>query len=526
MSELLQIDTAYQKVYYNPITMKKNEMVSNSLIIVLVCLAVLFAGKPAYSVSKKTTDVISISDSYFYRLINRALTISPSKYITDTVKPISIREAIVLVNNVTKKEKYIQESDYQGDDFLFNPLRKLSSCLVLSDKEDILIMSNRGERFQGSYYFTLQGVGNVHLKDFALLSYDLRIKNDHDSTELELYQYKVKKGFKHLSLSFEKGSFLLGPGYFGKILMSENVEPEHIALVKTEIPYDWGALGAFRWYLWHVWYDDNDRVNKDPSLFGMRFSLKPFDVFECALNRIIYYGGSGNPKYSSIKDYWKLFTAEEENTTSEWNTDQLASADMTFNLPFIKKLKPFAGGKFYTEHAWNDIVAPYQPKDDLGRGGDRFDLLGESHIYGIFLTTGRLDVRFEYTKTTRYVYDNGNFSPDGYSDNGYIIGHYIGKDAMARFIELYYEIDDAFHLYLSGARIKRGVHLPSEMEQIQKEFGGGARYFHGNSMEFGIDLKYIDRNKRDDALSPAKISFNNNIEESYTYVMLTMSYWL
>ncbi|MGA1870457.1 MAG: capsule assembly Wzi family protein [bacterium] len=502
--------------------------------IVLLCVACAVISTPAYPFSRKSTDDIPLTHSYFYRLINRSLTISPSKYSTDNVKPVSIREAAMWCDADTHHiperlrsffRKHVNEKEYRGDDFLWNPLRRVSFSGVSSAKEDILIMSNYGERFQGRHYFTLNGTGNVFLKDFSLLSYELRVKNDHEGGTLELYQYAFKKGLKHLSLNLAKGSFLLGPGYFGKILLSDNVEPEHTALIKTEIPYDWGALGAFRWYLWHIWYDDDDRVNKDPKLFGMRFSLKPFDVFECALNRVIYYGGSGNPHYKSIKDLWKLFTAEEENTTSKWDTDQFASVDMTFNLSFIKKLRACAGGKLYTEHAWNDIVTPYQPEDGLGRGEDRFDLLGESHIYGIFLTTGSLDVRFEYTKTTRYVYDNHNFSPEGYSDNGYVIGHYIGKDARASFCEIYYEADDAFHLYVSGARIKRGAHLASENEQIQKEFGVGVRYFHIHSLECGVDLKYIKRDRKDTDSSPVGINFIDQ-KESEAYVKFTASYWL
>ncbi|MGA1870615.1 MAG: capsule assembly Wzi family protein [bacterium] len=506
----------------------------------ILCLPYIIISKPAYTLCRKSTDDIAPSDSYYYRLINRASTICPNKYFTDNIKPISIREVVILFNAIKDRENRIEdnyasnkflsflmenskEQEYKGDDFLFNPLEKISLSWVCSDKKDILIMSNFGERFKGTYYFTLNGVGNLYLKDFALFSYEPRIKNDRESTRLEFYNYKVKKGLKHLSLNLAKGSFLLGPGYFGKILLSDNVEPEHIALIKTELPYDWGMLGAFRWYLWHIWYDDDDRVNKDPMLLGMRFSLKPFDEFECALNRIIYYGGSGNSTYNSIKDFWKLFTAEEENTTSKWNTDQLASVDMTFYLPFIKKIRPCAGGKFYTEHAWNDVITPYQPEDGLGRGGNRFDLLGESHIYGLFLTTGRLDFRFEYTVTALYVYDNHNFSPDGYSDNGYVIGHFIGRDALARFCEIYYEVNDTLHLYVSGARITRGKDVPSGKEQHQREFGAGVKYFPMNSLECGFDLKYISRDRIDVNDSPVKKEFLDQ-KESETYFKITMSY--
>ena len=121
---------------------------------------------------------------------------------------------------------------------------------------------------------------------------------------------------------------------FGNLLMSNNVQPENSVIIKTEIPYDWGVLGAFRWYAWHTWFDDDERYNKDPRLLGARVSLMPWNVVELGFTRVALYGGSKNESFDSLNAYWEMFTAVNENVgDNPYNSEQQASFDISVFLP-------------------------------------------------------------------------------------------------------------------------------------------------------------------------------------------------
>ncbi|MGA1823552.1 MAG: capsule assembly Wzi family protein [bacterium] len=492
---------------------------------------------PTIAGIRKSTDDIPLHNRYFYRLIDRASAISPSSYFTDNVKPVSIKEAVIFFNPdeemehlfgrnkrldrfVSFSNKHIKRKEYRGNNFLVNPINSIVIEGVYSQEKDALLYSNFGERFSGHNYLTLTGLGNLFIKDFAVLSYDLRLKENEGDRELEFYRYRVKKGFKHVSLIYAKDNLLFGPGHFGKLMLSRNVKPEEICMVKTEVPYDWGLLGKFRWYIWNIWYDDDLRAGHDPMMLGVRLSFRPFDEFEVNISRMSFYA----QEYKKFKDYWHLFTAKYDNSGEagdKWKTDQLVSLETSLYLPFLSRLSPFQGGKFYTEHTWNDFYGRWQKSDIIDEPGF-IELIGMSYIYGLFLTTGRFDVRCEYVKTSRH-YTTSNFSAEGYTDEGFLIGHYLEGDALGYFGEIYFEITKDTHICLNGGYISRGIHL--DEQQIQKQYGGGIRYFPLKSLEVNFDVNYINRNKKDVNSSPIYYSFTDK-EESDIFFSIDMVFWL
>lgn len=492
----------------------------------------------AFSVSAKTyktSDTVSLDNEYFYRLIDRANAISPSKYFSDNFKPYAERETIVLLNNdkmlkdlfgiqkeleeISNKAKSYYTFHRDSSTFSFNPAQELNLNLNYGTKKDVQFYNSYGSEYNGTdYNLMLTWKGGLQLKDFLLLSYTLSVENnENDDAKVSLYRFNIKKGFKHLSVALTKDNLVVGPGYFGNLLMSKNVEPELTSLIKTEIPYNLGILGTFRWNMWHVWYDDDDRVNKDPKLWGMRISLKPVDWIELAGSRVIYYGGDGNPTYSSPSDYWKLFTAKEENTGGKWDTDQLVGADISLYLPFLKKLGFLKGGKIYTEYSWTDITAPWQTEDK----GKNFALLGASYTHGLYLTTGRTDIHFEYTKISKVNYSNHNFGRDGYTDEGYIIGHYAGRDSKSFFAEIYHEFNEKIHSFIGGAYIMRGLNMPKE--QKVKIGYIGAKYFINSNLLIDAKLNYTNEDMIDTDSSPVYYNFTED-SRNYTQFMFNIKY--
>jgi len=501
----------------------------------LLCIIIVFVSLFAYAKTYKTSDTISLDNEYFYRLIDRANAISPSKYFSDNFKPYAERETVVLLNNdhmleelfgvdkylkeISEKAKSYYTFHRDSSNFAFNPIQELNLHLNYSTEKDTQFNNSFGSEYKGTdYNIKLAVKGGLQIKDFVLLSYTLSVENnENDDAKISLYRFDIKKGFKHMALSFMKDNIIVGPGYFGNLLMGKNVEPELTALIKTEIPYDWGILGTFRWNMWHIWYDDDDRVNKDPRLWGMRVSLKPVDWLELAGTRIIYYGGEGNPTYSSPSDYWKLFTAKDENTGSKWDTEQLIGADASLYLPFLKKTGFLKGGKLYTEYTWTDITAPWQTEDK----GKDFALLGASYTQGLYLTTGKTDFHFEYTKISHVNYNNHNFGRDGYTDEGYIIGHYSGRDSKSFFAEIYHEFNDKIHSFVGAGYFKRGLNM-AEQQKVKIGYVG-AKYFAASNILFDIKVNYVNESMVDIDASPVYYNF---IDESrnYTQFMLNIKY--
>ncbi|AEI14414.1 hypothetical protein Flexsi_0743 [Flexistipes sinusarabici DSM 4947] len=495
-------------------------------------LFVLIFVNAGFCLTKKTTDDIPASNEYLYRLSDRTMAISPSKFYSDTFKPVSYREAAVLflqdknyaelfgandkieiianrVNNI-----YSFESDYNEFSNIV-PLKFAKMSGFYSGEKDTRYYSSFGKKSEEKYYFDTSGYGFGYIGDVILGAYEIKFELN-ENEDVELSRFRVKKGFKHVGIEVMKDNIVVGPGYFGQLLVSDNIEPEISVLAKTEIPYNWGILGNFRWYLWNTWFDDDDRVSSDPKLLGMRLSLKPSKYFEIGATRISYYGGSGQPDYNSFKDYWKLFTAEDENTGNKWDTDQHFGLDLSIYVPYISKISPFDGMKLYAEAAWNDITAPWQEEDK----GKTFALLGDSYVFGILLVRENMDIRLEGANIYRETYAHHNY-PAGYTDNDYIIGHFIGRDAEMLGFELYYEFTEKLHGYFGDEHIERNLDTDDKQKENRAYVGG--KYFFSNNLSLETKFTYINKNKINTFESPVNYQFEDKSEQNY-YFNFELSY--
>jgi hypothetical protein len=487
----------------------------------------LFLSSNIFARTYDTTDSISMEHEYFYRLVDRAASIAPSKYFTDNFKPYSVRETkVILSNDKFMKELFIIDEDiakiaekakpyytFKRTDkgYHFNPLQEVELRFNYSDKENTKFYNSFGANYKDTNYdLFLSAKGGLRLKDYVLFSYTLSIENnEEDSAELSLYRFNIKTAFKHMAISFSRDDLVMGPGYFGNLLHSNNIDPEITAMIKTEIPYDWGILGTFSAYMWHRWIDVDERENEYPKVWGMRLSLKPTDWIEIAGSRVIFYGGDGNPSYSTLEDYWNLFTAKYENSGGKYDTDQYVGADLSIYLPILKKTGFLKGGKLYTEYSWTDVTAPWQPEDD----GKSFQLLGTSSLFGLFLTTGVTDLRFEYSKISDVNYNNHIFGQDGYSDEGYLMGHFAGRDSESFYSEIYHEFTDDIHGYLGGKFIERGLNMD---EQQKVKIGYlGAKYFYNKKFVFDLKGTYVNEDKKDLNSSPVYYDFSDESRDYY-----------
>lgn len=474
----------------------------------MLAAAVVFTAFSAEASSRRATPDIPLMSKYYYRLAERSMSINPSEFYTDNVKPVSAREAEVLFNNSRemqelfgrdastaylseKASKYYDVDALYGRGFSVDPLKEISLKSRYISEEGMTPANDFGEPMGEDLFTRASLSGSIYFGKNLSADYTLGVYNNSEETKLEVERAKIKLAGKHNAYIGAIDNIQLGPGYFGQLMIGSNISPQRFAMIKTEIPYNWGFLGKFRFYLFNFWFDDDDRKNKDPMLLGMRFSLKPASWLEVSLSRTSFYGGSEMPSYS-WGDYWDLITAKEENSGSDWDSDQFVGADLSVYMPFLKKTGFLQGGKFYIEYNWNDLIAPWQDEDE----GSKFQLIGSSYLYGFFLTTGKTDFRFEYVSVSKHTYLQYNYAPEGYSVENYIAGHQIGKDSRGVYFEIYTEMNDMFHPYFKASFAKRNRNISSNMQKEQ-QYTFGTEMFFGRNIEADAFVRLIKQDKED-----------------------------
>ncbi len=492
----------------------------------LLAAVIISASLPAYAAGRYATSDIPLTNRYFYRLAERSMAIEPSIHYTDNFKPVSVREAEVLFNNseemrdlfgntagteelAAKAGKYYSGEEFSGKGFKLIPVREISLKNRYVSNEGMSVEGDFGEDIGDDVFNRASLSGSLYLTSFFSADYTLGVYRNSEETEVEAERAKIKLAGKHNAYIGAIDNLQIGPGYFGQLIMSDNIRPQKFAMIKTEIPYSWGFLGQFRYYVFNFWFDDDDRKNKDPQLLGIRFSLKPADWLELAVTRTSFYGGSEMPSYG-VSDYWDMLTAKDENSGSEHDTDQFLGAEMSVYLPFLKKSGILRGGKFYVEYNWNDIIAPWQSEDS----GKNLKLLGESYIYGLLLTTGKTDIRLETARISRETYLHGSYRPEGYSVENYIIGHQLGRDNEGYYFEIYTEFNEFFHPYFKASYITKGTR-DSIVRQKEQQYSAGAELFIGENLEVNTFVRWIHQDKKDMDERLFYYDFSGSSEENY-----------
>jgi hypothetical protein len=474
----------------------------------LVILCILVFARSGESFVRYATSDIPLASKYFYRLAERRMAMSPSVYFTDNFAPFSGRESEFLFKNDKEyrklfgndsvpdgiseaASKYYNPRELSGRGFDFIPRSVMFKGRLLSDNEKVQSVSDFGDEAEEDLYGRLSFGGTFYAGKYLMADFSVAVVNDGEDTEAELENVKLKIADRHSAYIFAKDNVILGPGRFGQLIIGNNISPQKFVMIKTEIPYNLGPLGMFRYYLFNFWFDDNDRRNKDPQLVGMRFSLKPADWIEITATRTSFYGGSEAPEYG-FTDFLELLTAQSENVDSKWNTDQFADMDLSLYLPFLKRTGFLKGGKLYTEYNWTDLTAPWQEEDK----GKAFSLHGTSFLYGLFLTTGKTDIRFEYTLIGNETYVHPLHNPEGYTVENYLIGHQQGRDSIGYHLEIYTELTDMIHPYLKVSQIERGVKYKTQLQKEQ-QYTVGTEVFMGKHIEGEAFFRWIHQDKED-----------------------------
>lgn len=232
-------------------------------------------------------------------------------------------------------------------------------------------------------------------------------------------------------ISGGKSDAWLGPAQGGAMAWSNNAENIYSFRINRveplTIPYLSKLVGTLR-YDFFVGSLKGHTAPNDPWTHSVMFALRPTRNFEFAFQRTVIFGGKGHEPVT-LHTFLKSFFSISDTTTAEKysvNDPGARFSDFSFSyrLPFVRKY-----ASLYADSIAHDDVSPISaPRRAAYRTGVYL-----SQIPRI----PHLDFRVEAVSTDPGVRrsTNGEFNYfetiqlQGYTNKGYIMGDWIGREA-------------------------------------------------------------------------------------------------
>jgi len=421
-----------------------------------------------------------------YQLLERAKEIGLIKEVDLSFKPltrIAFAKAIVEIYN---NREISPETAKRIFDQLYPEFKEDVDKLLSSEKdqdyikplrniyvETITLSGNSKYKLPYSEGFKLEEGGNFRLNVSSEVKYSkvlLFLEPELRQDNLRLNRAYVTWNSNGVNFLFGRESVSWGNAENGDLLFTNNIRPWLMFKVENDsykkFPWIFEKLGEYRFSTFFSQLE-KERKRSYAHVLGMRLAWRPLHNLEIAGTRAIQFGGTGRPNYTSLHDYWKLFTASDENVKDpnpeahKYDNNQMASIDITYYMDWLNKFKfqPFKGGKIYYVYAGDDAVKP------VGPGGLPLPTAA-AHIFGVAATTGTLDLKYEYSETVdnEATWYTHHMYPDGYTYHGFIIGNFMGGAAKS----YYYSISRDFswgNLKFSYNYVKRGITISPNIEK-------------------------------------------------------------
>ncbi|HMF78457.1 MAG TPA: capsule assembly Wzi family protein [Bryobacteraceae bacterium] len=282
---------------------------------------------------------------------------------------------------------------------------------------------------------------------------------------LEMYA-GVRLGFENIT--FGKQSLWWGPGAESAFSFSNNAAPfymlrfaqaaplvlpgflSHLGKIRTELIF--GKLSGHQW-------------PPRPYVNAQKISLALTDNFEIGFTRSAFFGGVGRPLT------WGTFASSLISTVSKGARDNLGDRHSGFDFRYrIPGLRRYV--TVYSDSYADDDPSPIDnPRRSAWAPG-----LYLSQIPGL----RKLDFRFETYSTWLYMRDLGgsfiywnNEYHDSYTNKGYLLGSWIGRDSRAYLASTTYWFSAKSKLQAQYRQIKVGNNLlPGGGTQTDISTGG------------------------------------------------------
>jgi len=349
-----------------------------------------------------------------------------------TTYPLSQKEILRLINEaeeVCKGDSYIKEAlkkiknriSYDPVVPFFKPIDEVKVEVGYADSEEVSqrFYNNDGDEFKQGYNLRI-GFNTF----FSGNRFSAFLKPEYQiDKEASVVNFKKAYGvfsWYNLNFLFGKESQWWGPGRNGSIILSNNAEPFTMIRIENESPIVFPWIGLFK-FVFFVTKLNKDRVVPQPYLWGMRINIKPFPYLELGFSRTALLGGEGCSE--DLNTWIKSFVGKDEDTPKE-PIDQRAGFDIKITIPNrYLSFQTYLEAEGEDENGgipsyWAYTLGLYLPEIPKLRG---------------------LSLRAEYTTTPKEWYMHYIYK-SGYTYEGHIIGHHIGRYAKGIWGELSYWI--------------------------------------------------------------------------------------
>lgn len=358
-----------------------------------------------------------------------------------------------------------------------------------------LVYNNEGVIYGRHFNFTAQAATSVRVLDIfsgyvepifmarenkgGLASFD-------DDVRVDLQKGYLKIAPWNIELEAGRDSLWWGPGRHGSLLLTNNAEPLNLVKLSNprpfELPWIFRYLGPFKYTAFLSRLEEH-RDFAHAELGGLRLNFKPWENFEIGLSHTFIFGGRNGPSDRDFLEYLKILSFVEFGGGPNDNTNQLASVDFRWRMPFLNNAEAYL--------EWGGEDSGFKPHikelifQDLGY------LVG---LYFPRLTCdGRTDLRLEYADNVSerdfsYWYGHSIYT-SGYTYRGRVLGHPMGPDARDVFARVTHYPRNDLLLGIDLNYVERGRNLGSVVEHNYR-LGLDASYEITNNLSVGARYAY------------------------------------
>lgn len=244
----------------------------------------------------------------------------------------------------------------------------------------------------------------------------------------------------NVQISFGTQSVWFGPGESGSLLLSNNAAPFPMVkiddVVPHKIPGPLGALGPFRaeffvgqlsgqhWEFCTVPTCHSNpaapnivgpNISPQPFMHGAKISFRPTPNLEFGMGVTAMFGGPGLPV--TFGNFFKTYYV---HTPSNNPGKRVSAADLTYRLPGLRNWLTF----YIDSMVWDEIspIGSTRAAVNPGIYLARIPKIPKSELRAEGINISRTKEFFP-----GFVYYNADRYRSGYTNNGYLLGSWIGR---------------------------------------------------------------------------------------------------
>jgi len=408
--------------------------------------------------------------------------------------------------------------------FKLHPVDHLQFGSPFSTKKQ-QVFNHLGERVAKGGNLEPTADGRVQIGDYVSLYYQPQFSLSQDGYRGRLLNGYGKFRLWNTELEVGRDSLWFGPGFRGSMSFSNNALPlNQVRLSSAEpfrLPWLLRYLGPTKLTAFAIQLEDNRDFPK-AKIGGWRINIAPSKYTEFGFTRVFQFGGRGRGTLKPWQ-FLQLFVDQGSDTGGPTQVNNLMSLDATVRWPDARRYIYIARDlSLYGELGWDDTLDP----------GFRFLFFPTGAIIphkpggivGILLAgvlgDPKLDLRFEYAKTTDIQFTHGIYT-SGFTHKGAVLSHFIGTDGDDRYVRLTRWMSPDLLLGFQAGKSHIGA-TPASLQttplsdQLSVGFDVSYRILPTSSLFFGYDFTRARTENRNNAADKGPAKINHLLRFEYT----------